>query len=66
MGSCHTCYTRAAPWGGAEEGKSPPKDFKKGKDQKYGVFSCIKVIKMSFSVILNEEVRVLEGFLSRV
>ena len=56
----------AAPWGGGKGGKSPPKDFKKGENKKYGVFSCIKVIKISFSVILNEEiVRALEGLLSR-
>ena len=57
----------AAPWGGGGKGgKSPPKDFKKGENKKYGVFSCIKVIKISFSVIFNEEiVRALEGLLSR-
>ena len=30
--------------------------------KKYGVFSCIKIIKMSFSVIFNEEIHALEGF----
>ena len=50
---------------GGKGGKSPPKDFKKGENKKYGVFSCIKVIKISFSVIFNEEIRALEGLLSR-
>ena len=45
--------------GGGQGGISPPKDFKKGKMEKYGVFSCIKVIKISFSVIFNEEIRAL-------
>ena len=31
---------------------------KKGKMKKYDVFSGIKVIKISFSVIFNEEIRV--------
>ena len=30
--------------------------------QKYDVFSGIKVIKINFSVIFNEEIRALEGF----
>ena len=54
----------AAPYGG-QGGKSPPKDFKKGRMKKYGVFSCIKVIKISFSAIFNEEICALEGLLSR-
>ena len=51
--------------GGGQGGKKPPKDFKKGEMKKYGIFSCIKVIKISFSVIFNEETRALEGLLSR-
>ena len=51
--------------GGGQGGKSPLKISKKGKMTKYGVFSCIKVIKMSFSVIFNEEIGALEGLLSR-
>ena len=35
---------------------------KKGKMKKYGVFSCIKVIKISFSVIFNEEILLWKGF----
>ena len=38
---------------------------KKGKMKKYGVFSCIKVSEISFSVIFNEEIRALGGLLSR-
>ena len=51
--------------GGGKGAKAPLKISKKGKIKKYGVFSCIKVIKMSFSVIFNEEIRALEGLLSR-
>ena len=47
---------------GGKEGQKPPKDFKNGK---YGVFSCIKDIKISFSVIFNEEIHALKGLLSR-
>ena len=50
---------------GAIGGQKPPKDFKKGKMNKYVVFSCIKVIKIGSSVIFNEEIRALEGLLSR-
>ena len=57
------------PKGGAMVGgtKAPlPYRFQnKGKMKKYGVFSCIKVIKISFSVIFNEEICALEGLLSR-
>ena len=56
--------TGAAPWGGREQ-KPPLRFQKKGKIKKYGVFSCIKVTKISFSVIFNEEIHALEGFLSR-
>ena len=45
--------------------KATLKISKKEKIKKYRVFSCIKVIKISFSVIFNEEIRALEGFLSR-
>ena len=52
--------------GGGARGQKPPlKISKKGKIKKYGVFSCIKVIKISFSVIFNEEIRALDGLLSR-
>ena len=63
---CKSASTGAAPWGGGggKGGKSPPKDFKKGENEKYDVFSGIKVIKISFSVIFNEEIRDLEGLLS--
>ena len=55
----------AVPWGGGGKGgKSPLKISKKGKIKKYGVFLCIKVIKISFSVIFNEEICALEGLLS--
>ena len=51
---------------GGQRGKSSPKGFKKKKKKirKYGVFSCIKVIKISFSVIFNEEIHALGGLLS--
>ena len=36
------------------QGAKPPQRFQKGKKmKKYGVFSCIKVIKISFSVIFK-------------
>ena len=50
---------------GGKGAKAPLKISKKGKMKKYGVFSCIKVIKISFSVIFNEEIHALEGLLSR-
>ena len=50
---------------GGKGGKSPLKISKKGKMKKHGVFSCNKVFKFSFSVIFNEEIRALEGLLSR-
>ena len=50
--------------GGVKGAKAPLKISKKGKIKKYGVFSCIKVIKISFSVIFNEEICALEGLLS--
>ena len=50
--------------GGARGAKAPLKISKKGKMKKY-VFSGIKVIKISFSVIFNEEIHALEGLLSR-
>ena len=51
--------------GGARGAKAPLKISKKGKMKKYDVFSDIKVIKISFSVIFNKEIRALEGLLSR-
>ena len=42
---------------GAEGGQKPLKGFKKKEK-----FVCIKVIKISFSVIFNEEIHALEGF----
>ena len=45
--------------------KTPPKYFKKGENEKNGVFSCTKVIEISFSVIFNEEICALEGLPSR-
>ena len=50
--------------GGGKGAKAPLKISKKGKMKKYDVFSGIKVIKISFSVIFNEEIRALEGLLS--
>ena len=50
---------------GGQRGQKPPKISKKRKMKKYGVFSCIKVIKISFSVIFNEEIGALEGLLLR-
>ena len=51
---------------GGEGGKSPPKDFKKGENEKnMGYFHASKVIKISFSVIFNKEIHALEGLLSR-
>ena len=44
-------------------GKNPLKVSKQGKIRKCGVFSCIKVIKMSFSVIFNKEIHAVEGLL---
>ena len=52
---------RGGATGGAG-GNRPPKDFKKGKILKYGVFSCIKI---SFSDIFNKEIHALRGLLSR-
>ena len=51
-----------APKGGG--GKGGLKISKKGKMKKFDIFSGIKVIKISFSVIFNEEIRALEGLLS--
>ena len=52
----------AAPWAGARGAKAPLKISRKGKFKNMGhVFPCIKVIKISFSVIFNEEIRALEG-----
>ena len=48
-----------ALWGGGQGEKAPLKISKKGKMQKYGVFSCIKVNKTSFSVIFNKEIHAL-------
>ena len=62
---CAHASRGGAMGGGGKGGKSPPKDFKKGDNEKNGVFSCIKVIKICFSVIFNEEIRALEGLLSR-
>ena len=50
---------------GGKGAKAPLKILKKGKMKNYGVFSCIKVIEISFSVIFNEEIHVLEGLISR-
>ena len=38
------------------------KKKKKGKNRKCGVFSCIKVIKISFSAIFNEKIMLRKGF----
>ena len=57
-------YNRGGAIGGQGGAKAPLK-ISKRKMKKYGVFSCIKVIKISFSVIFNEEIRALEGLLSR-
>ena len=52
-------------WGGGVQGQKPPlKISKKEKSKKHGVFSCIIVIKISFSVIFNKEICALEGLLS--
>ena len=51
--------------GGARGAKAPLKISKKEENEKYWVFSCIKVIKISFTVIFNKEIRALEGLLSR-
>ena len=53
--------TGAVPWGG---GAKNPNSFKKGKKEVIGIF-MIKVIKISFSVIFNEEIHALEGLLSQ-
>ena len=60
-----TRVTRGGTMGGGKGAKAPLKISKKGKMKKYDVFSGIKVIKISFSVIFNEEIRALEGLLSR-
>ena len=57
-------YTKGWHHGGGGGGKSPLKVSKKGKMRKCGVFSCIKVIKITLSVIFNEEIHALEGLLS--
>ena len=50
------CPIRCGAKGGGREAKAPLKISKKVKMNKYGVFSCIKI---SFSVIFNEEIRLL-------
>ena len=42
--------------GGAEGARAPIYGFKKGKMRKWGVFSGIKLIRISFSVIFNKEI----------
>ena len=54
---------RGGAMGGGQGGKISLKDFKEGEMKKYGVFSCIQVIKISFTVIFNKEIRALEGLL---
>ena len=59
-------YLGAAPWKGWQRGQKPPSwRFTKWKIWKCGAFSCIKAIKISFSVIFNEEIHALEGLLSQ-
>ena len=61
----HQCSAQGRRHGGkGGGGKSSPKDLKKGENEKIRVFSCIKVIKISFSVIFNKEIHNLEGLLS--
>ena len=55
-------FRGGAMGGGGKGAKAPLKISKKRKIKKYGVFSGIKVNKMSFSVIFNKEIRALEGF----
>ena len=56
----------AVPRGhGGGGAKASLKISKTEKMKKYGVLSCVKVIKISFSVILNKEIRALERLLSR-
>ena len=50
---------------GGRGSKSPLKISKQGKIRKYGIFSCIKDIKISLSVIFDEEILALEGLLSQ-
>ena len=50
---------------GAEGAKVPLEVSENGKIPKCGVFSCIKVLEISFSVIFNEEIHALEGLLSQ-
>ena len=54
---------RGGTMGEGRGGKNPLKVSKQGKIRKCGVFSCIKVIKMSFSVIFNKEIHAVEGLL---
>ena len=49
--------------GGGRGVTALPKGFKKGKIRKHGVFLCIGVIKISFSVVpLTRKYMLLEGF----
>ena len=45
-------------------GEIPPKGEKKEKMRKYGVFPCMGVIKISYSVIFNREICTLRGLIS--
>ena len=52
--------------GGGKGGKSPPKDFKKGENEKiWGIFMHQGYKNLLFCHLLNEEIRALEGLLSR-
>ena len=43
---------------GRQGGECPPMVFRKGKNEKtLGTFMCIGVIEISFSFILNKEIR---------
>ena len=52
--------------GGGKGGKSPPLRFQnREKLKNMGYFHASKLLKISFSVIFNEEILALEGLLSR-
>ena len=57
----NTPICRGSAIGRAEGAKNPLKISKKGKIRKHVIFLCIKVIKISFSVIFNKEIHALEG-----
>ena len=56
--------TGAAPWGGGggKGDKVPPKDFKKGENEKMGYFHASKLLKLAFLSSLTRKYMLWKGF----